>query len=143
MTTVQQVFDMAIHLMDEQCQERGRTIIDDTKEYRFRTISILNAIMPSLWPYSDNCDRTYPGRPACPPLTIPEDYADPCFDQFLPLDDALSRGLLPYALASHLLAREDPELSQWFALRYEKAFLELRDNIPSCFHPIPMPYGSF
>lgn len=40
MVTVQQVFDTAIHLMDEQNESNGGTQTVDTDEYRFRTISI-------------------------------------------------------------------------------------------------------
>ena len=49
MVSVQQVFDMAIHLMDEQNESTGATVTVDTQEYKFRTISILNSInQPSL-----------------------------------------------------------------------------------------------
>ena len=142
MVTVQQVFDMAIHLMDEQSETSGATGTIDTLEYKFRTISILNAVMPSLWIYSDNCDYSGAGRP-CPPRLLVEDYADPDFQQFLPLDDSLCLGVLPYALASHLLSSENEELSRWFLERYAMAVGELRDSIPGSFQPIGMPYGAF
>ena len=38
MVSVQQVFDMAIHLMDEQSESTGATETVDTQEYKFRTI---------------------------------------------------------------------------------------------------------
>lgn len=53
--TVQQVFDMAIHIVDEQSESTGATITVDTEEYKFRTISILNAVIPRLFPYSETC----------------------------------------------------------------------------------------
>ena len=53
MTTVQEVFDAAIHLMDEQNESSGATETQDTTPYKVRTINILNVIIPSLYPYSD------------------------------------------------------------------------------------------
>ena len=46
--TVQQVFDQAIHLMDEQNETTGATITADTAEYKSRTISILNTAIARL-----------------------------------------------------------------------------------------------
>lgn len=143
MTTLQQVFDAAIHLMDEQSETSGKTLTTDTKEYQYRTISILNTILPALYPYSDTCDRSGPGRPVCPPLVIPADPAAPDMTQQIPLDDTLARGVLPYALASHLLSGENEDLSLWFLSRYNQAFADLRSQIPSAFEPITAPYGLF
>lgn len=143
MTTIQQVFDIAMHLMDEQSETSGATITTDTQEYKFRTVSILNAVMPSLYPYSDTCDRTKPGRPVCPLLKTGSSYSAPDFAQEIPLDDTISLGILPYALAAHLLAGENAELSAWFLGRYNQSFSDLRFKLPSEFKPIPMPYGAF
>ena len=88
---VQQVFDTAIYLMDEQSETSGNTLITDTNEYKFRTLSICNAVLPSLYPYSDTCSRSGAGRPVCPPLTLPDNPANPDFTQSIPLDDTLGR----------------------------------------------------
>lgn len=143
MTTIQKVFDMAIHMMDEQSETSGATGTTDTQEYRFRTISILNAVLPTLWPYSDTCDYSSAGRPICPSLSQPADYSKPDFTQFIPLDDTLALGVLPYALAAHLLAGENQELSQWFMTQYSMSFADLRNKVPTSFQPISMPYGAF
>lgn len=143
MVTVKQVFDAAIHLMDEQSETTGQTITTDTGEYKFRTISILNTVLPALYPYSDTCDHTAPGRPICPALTVPNSYADPDFLQAIPLDDTLALGVLPYALASHFLAGENEDLSLWFLSRYNQVFADLRHQIPATFEPIGTPYGLF
>lgn len=143
MTTVQQVFDMSIHLMDEQSETNGGTQTTDTQEYKFRTLSILNAIIPGLYPYSDTYEPTGAGRPLCPLLVIPSDHSKPDFTQSIPLDDALAAGVLPYALAAHLLAGENTELSAWFMNRYHESFVELRSKIPGTFEPITAPYGLF
>ena len=42
MTTVQQVFDAAIYMMDEQSEANGNTGTADTIEYKFRTVPIIN-----------------------------------------------------------------------------------------------------
>lgn len=143
MVTVQQVFDAAIHMMDEQSETSGQTLTTDTQEYKFRTLSILNTVLPSLYPYSDTCDHSGAGRPVCPPLSTSADPRQPDFTQAIPLDDSLARGVLPYALAAHLLAGENEELSVWFLSRYNQVFADIRSKIPSSFEPIPTPYGLF
>lgn len=143
MTTLQQVFDMAMHLMDEQAEQTGTTMTDDTEEYKLRTISIVNLVLPSLFPFSDTYDTTtVSGRPAVPVLAA-ADYANPDFTQVIPLDDTLAMGVLPYALAAHLTATENEELSAWLMQRYHTAFADLRSRIPSSFEPISTPYGLF
>ena len=52
MVTVQEIFDMAIHLMDEQRETDGSTVTVDTSEYKYRTISILNTVIPRVFNYS-------------------------------------------------------------------------------------------
>lgn len=143
MITVQNVFDMAIHMMDEQSESTGSTVHTDTAEYKFRTISILNAVMPALYPFSDTYDPSGSGRPVCPLLTIPANYSTPDFTQEIPLDDTLARGVLPYALAAHLLSGENGDLSAWFMSRYNQVFGDVRSKIPGEFAPIETPYGLF
>lgn len=144
MITVQQVFDAAIHMMDEQYELNGNTVTTDTNEYKYRTISILNTVMPALYPFSDTYNKEFEhGRPMCPMLALPESYKDPDFEQMVPLDDTLASGVLPYALAAHLLAAENAELSAWFLARYTQVFADIRSKIPAEFESIPMPYGAF
>ena len=143
MISVQQVFDTAIHLMDEQNELTGSTATTDTQEYAFRTLSILNTILPTLYPYSDTCVYPSSGRPICPMLQLPKDNSPPDFSQAVPLDEALCLGVLPYKLAEHLLAGENESLSAWFSNQYAQAFAELRSKIPGSFEPIPTPYGLF
>ncbi len=143
MVTVQQVFDTAIHMMDEQSETGGATVTQDTNEYKFRTISILNVAMAALYPYSDNCYTPENGRAICPPLEVPENHNQPDFTQAIPLDDTLALGVLPYALASHLLAGENESLAAWFRAQYMQVFADLRHKIPAQFEPITAPYGLF
>jgi hypothetical protein len=142
MATVQQIFDMAIHLMDEQSESNGRTGTVDTNEYKFRTISILNSVIPRLYMYSSTFEDTGMGRTAPEPLYA-EDYASPEFEQEIPLDDVLSFSLLPYYLAAQLLSGENEDLASWFLTRYREAFNDLRNRIPAEFERITPTYGLF
>jgi hypothetical protein len=142
MVTVQQVFDMAIHLMDEQNETTGATETVDTKEYKYRTISVLNSVIGALYPFSGNYKTSASGRPA-PMALIVDDYKNPDFEQVVPLDDVLSLAVLPYYLAAQLLSAENEALSAWFMNRYREAFNDLRNRIPAEFERISTPYGTF
>lgn len=142
MVSVQQVFDMAIHLMDEQNESTGATETVDTQEYKFRTISILNSVIPALYPYSGNYNNTGTGRPS-PRKLFNDEYKNPDFDQSIPLDDTMSMTLLPYYLAAQLLSAENEALSAWFMNRYREFFADLRDMVPASFEKISTPYGTF
>lgn len=142
MTTVQQIYDMAIHLMDEQDESTGGTDTVDTREYKFRTISILNTVIPALYPYSGDYEVQTTGRPV-PMMLQADSYAEPDFDQMIPLDDGLAMGLLPLYLASQLLSAENEDLAAWFYRRYQENFVEMRDKVPASFQPIPLPYGLY
>ena len=143
MTTVQQIFDMAIHLMDEQHEITGVTATVDTEDYKHRTISILNSVIPSLYIYSDNYKSKATGKRGIPTMLYAEDYNNPEFEQSIPLDDVLSYSLLPYYLAAQLLSGENGDLAAWFMSRYREALVDIRNKIPGEFEPIPTPYGLF
>ena len=144
MTTVQQVFDMTMHLMDEQAESSGATMTDDTEEYKYRTLSILNVLIPQLYPFSEDYEAIAAAavRPSVP-LLIAEDHRYPDFTQPVPLDDTLCVSVLPYGLAAHLMAVENDEMSAWFMARYNQAFGDLRSRLPGSFTPISTPYGLF
>lgn len=71
--TVQQIFDIAIHLMDSQNESTGSTDTADTKEYKLRTVSLLNSVLDRAFPYSDNYREALEAaggkRPICPKVT--------------------------------------------------------------------------
>lgn len=140
-TTVQNVFDQAIHLMDEQNESNGSTVTADTKEYRGRTISILNTIIPRIYPYSSNY-RTEDG--AYQNVALERgDYANPDFTQVIQLDDVLCLGVLPFYLAGHLLSGENESLAAWFMNQYREAIVEIKRTTAADFEPISTPYGLF
>ena len=138
--TVQEVFDMAIHLMDEQNESTGATVTEDTKEYKFRTISILNTAIPVLYKYSSDYDR-YGDQNTV--LLLHEDYKNPDMEQGIPLDDSLCASLLPLYLSAQLLAAENESLSAWFLSRYQAVFQDIRTKTARSFEPISTPYGLF
>lgn len=142
MVTAQQVYDMAIHLMDEQDESTGSTVTVDTGEYRLRTISILNSIIPMLYPYSGNYTVSQVGRPSPMPLVV-LDYEEPDLTQEIPLDDSLSLAVLPYLLAAQLLSVENETLANWMRNQGMSALNELRNKIPASFERIDTPYGLF
>lgn len=142
MATVQTVYDMAIHLMDEQNEQSGATETVDTQEYKFRTISILNSVIPALYPYSGDFRQTASGRPAPEPLDV-GDFKNPDFGQAIPLDETLCMAVLPYFLAAQLLSGENAELAAWFLTRYREAFADLKSRMTASFEPITPAYGLF
>lgn len=142
MTTVQQIFDMAIHLMDEQNESNGATGSVDTNEYKYRTISILNSIVPRLYIYSSNYVDKGKSRTA-PRQLDNDDHGNPDFDQSIPLDDVLSLSLLPYYLAAQLLSAENESLAAWFMNLYRENFNDIRNKSVASFEAIETPYGLF
>lgn len=142
MAKVQEIFDMAIHLMDEQNENSGETGTVDTQEYKFRTISILNSVIPALQVYSSDYDRDSAGRPAAMVL-LADNYGNPDFSQNIYLDDVLCYSLLPYYLAAQLLSGENEDLASWFMARYREAFNDVSRKTLAEFEPISMPYGAF
>lgn len=123
-TTAQQVFELAMHLMDEGSQSTGAADTNETKEYKNRTLPILNILRVECFPVSDTCVVTAPGkRPVCPEIP---DYETP-----IGLDDVICQGVLPYGLAAHLLLDENPSAASYFQQRYEEALAAARRSIPA------------
>lgn len=123
MTTVQDVFDIAIRLMDAQNESTGSTETADTKEYRVRTPSLLNSILDRAYPASDN----YPAsaereRPICPKVTAMTDEID--------LDERICTGILPYGLAGLLLTEENPVLANFFWQTFLEQMEEAKRGCP-------------
>ena len=74
LNTVQDVFDIAIRLMDAQNESTGTTDTADTKEYRLRTPSLVNSLLDRVYPGSDTYATADPGkRPICPKVAAMTD----------------------------------------------------------------------
>ena len=79
-TNAQDVFEKAMSLMDE-LSDSGAADTADTKEYKDRTLAILNILGGELYPYSDNYEVGEVGkRPIFTPITSftgdPDDAED-------------------------------------------------------------------
>lgn len=132
--TVQDVFDISIRLMDSQNESNGSTNTTDTREYAFRTPSLLNSILDQVYPASDtyvsavNCIR-----PVLPSVSGMEDYLD--------LDDAICRNVLPYGLAALLLTEENPTLANFFWQTYLENLQRAKNSLPSEIESVEDVYG--
>ena len=133
-TTAQWIFEKAMNLMDEVNESTGATDTADTREYKNRTIPILNILRVECFPASDTYRVTEPGkRPICPEI------AD--FDTPIGLDDGICQGVLPYGLAAHLLLDENPDVAAYFNQRYDELLEEYRSAIPAQAEDIETMYG--
>lgn len=134
MTTVQQVFDIAIRLMDAQNESTGSTDTADTREYQVRTPSLLNSILDRAYPASDNWpDAVDRKRPICPKVTAMTDEID--------LDERICTGILPYGLAGLLLTEENPVLSDFFWQTFLEQLEEAKRGVPSGIDSVEDVYG--
>ena len=135
MTNAEWVFARAIHLMDEQNESTGETKTADTKEYRLRTLSILNILRNELYPYSDTYEPSSGRkRPVCQMIAT--------FEEDIGIDDVLAQGILPYGLAAHLLLGENDALASFFNQRYMELINTLAAKAPSEWESIEPAYGS-
>lgn len=134
MTTAQWVFEKAMHLMDEVNESNGQADTSDTKEYKNRTLAILNILRIECFPASDTYVVTQPGkRPICPEIQR--------FTAEIGLDDGICQGVLPYGLAAHLLLDENPTVASYFQQRYEEALAAAKAGLPSAAEDIVDLYG--
>ena len=122
MTTAQDIFNAAIAMMDE-VNDQGVADHADTREYKNRTLAILNIIRGELYPYSDSYEPGDGGRPIAAWI---EDFDTP-----IELDDYICQSVMPYGLAAHLLMDENPTSANFFQQRYEELKDSLRRGYPS------------
>ena len=117
-TTAQRVFDITMGLIDEVNESNGATDTADTKEYKVRTLFILNALRGELYPWSDTYTVDEPGKR--PILPVIQKFTD-----IIGMDDYICQTVMPYGLAAHLLLDENPSAAGFFMQRFE----EMRDNL--------------
>ena len=134
MTTGDWVFDRAIHLMDEQNETNGKTRTQDTKEYEYRTLSILNVLRNELYPYSDTYEIRSDGKRAVPPELK-------SLEQPIDLDDAICQSVMPYGLAAHLLLGENDSMASFFNQRYMEMLNQLKSRATAVWEDIPFYFG--
>lgn len=135
MTNAQWIFEKAMNLMDEVNESTGAADTADTKEYKNRTLPILNILRIECFPASDTFAVRRPGkRPICREIT---DFESP-----IGLDDGICQGVLPYGLAAHLLIDENPDMAAYFNQRYQELLLQFRYSIPAEAEDIEQLYGN-
>lgn len=132
-TTCMDVFDAAMALMDAVNENSGATDTSDNKEYKVRTVKLINVLLGELYPISDTYADPVDGkRPIAAKVALLTDN--------VPLDDYLARAVLPYGLAAHLALTEDAASASFFQQRYE----ELRERyraLPAGIESIEDVYG--
>ena len=133
-TTAQRVFDIAMGLMDEVNESTGNTDTSDTREYKVRTLFILNALRGELFPYSDTFSVEEPGKR--PILAVIQTFTD-----VIGMDDFICQTVMPYGLAAHLLLDENPSAASFFMQRYEELREQLAKGFPGVSEPIEDVYG--
>lgn len=133
MTDANWIFDRAIYLMDEQNETNGQTRTQDTEEYRYRTLGILNVLRHEVYPYSDTFVTGKDGKRAiCPEIKS--------FDQVLDIDDAIAQTVLPYGLAAHLLIGENDTMAGFFNDRYTELLYTIGSRKPAVWEDITPMY---
>ena len=135
MTTAQNVFDAAMGLIDEVNESSGATDTSDTREYKLRTLFILNILRGELYAFSDTYDKTTEAgvRPIARYIENFEDSID--------LDDYICQTVLPYGLAAHLMLDENPSAASYFNQRYDELKLSLSRGLPAVSEDIEDVYG--
>ena len=131
MTTANWVFEKAIRLMDEQNETTGSAETADTREYKHRTLDILNVLRNELFPCSDTFEAGTDGkRVICPEILD--------FDQPIGLDDAICQSVMPYGLAAHLLLGENDSMAAFFNQRYTELMYTIGMRKPAVWEDIPI-----
>lgn len=132
--TVQDVFDKAIHWLDEQNESTGATMTSDTKEYSLRTPDILNTYLNVVYPFSDTYTAREDGkRPYLEPVTEMSDEMD--------LDAFICMSVLPYALAAGLVKEENPSISNVALQIYAENLGQARSTLPASVEDVENVYG--
>lgn len=135
-TNAQWIFDTTMGLIDEVNEQTGSTDTTDTREYKVRTLFILNTLRGELYPYSDTFKDIEPGKR--PIVSIIEN-----FDDDIDLDDYICQTVMPYGLAAHLLLDENPTSAAYFNERYEELKAQLARGLPQTSEDIEDVYSNY
>ena len=95
MIMVQDVYDLAVKLMNEQDDGTGSTDSSELEGYRNRSIALLNILVSDLYNLSDNTSFPAGSKPVPNTLTAFTDGID--------LDDRLAVNVLPFGLAGYFI----------------------------------------
>ena len=122
-TTAMDIFERAMHLSDNGDESSGKYDTSDNREYKYRTVAIINTIINEVYPYSDTCTSEAGKRPVHEFLTSMDDEID--------LDNYCVE-VLALGLAAKLFTDENGTLANYYQQEYERRLGELkRGGIPS------------
>ena len=116
-TTAQWVFEATMTIIDE-LNDSGAADHSDTREYKNKTINILNVLRGELYPYSDTYRQS--SERVRPIVNVIEDMEDT-----IGLDDYICQTVMPYGLAAHLMLDENPTVAAFCQQRYEELLRKL------------------
>ena len=132
--TVQDIFDSAIRLIDEQNESTGSTETADTKPYRVKAVSLVRNLIPRVYPVSDTYAASTDGkRPVC---RMPEALTDE-----LDLDQYICESVLPWGLAALLIIDDDRDKYNAYWDEFEKGIALARNSLPSEIGEVEDVYG--
>lgn len=132
-TNVTTVFEYAMALTDN-LDDSGKFDTSDNREYKNRTLAIINTLIGELYPYSDNFRVAEKGkRPIATPVMS--------FTDDIELDDYICRSVLPEGLVALLFADENPTLANIHMQIYEDRKRMLQQGLPAESEPIVDVYG--
>lgn len=134
--TVQEIYDIAIYLIDAQNETTGATNMADNREYEVRCVGLLNTLINEAYPYSDTyLSSTNGRRPVLSPVTSMGDTID--------MDDFICLSVLPSGLAALFVFDEDKSKYNAFWGDYLQRLAQARASLPvtNGFEDIENPYG--
>ncbi len=133
-TNAQWIFEKAMSLLDKVNDLTGQPDSGISAPYRARTLGILNVLACELYYASGSFGGKGDGtRPLMTPVTD--------FEQELELDDAVSRGVLPYGLAGLLIMEENTNSAAYLLQKYREVAAQLARQLPRTFAPVEDVYG--
>ena len=133
-TTAQDIFNAAMALIDEVDKSSGSTDTAANREYKNKTLLILNVLRGEAYPFSDTYNAAGDGsRPVC--AAIMDFYSD------VGLDDIIAQSVLPYGPAAQLMLEENPNAASFLQQRYEELLARHGSGVPQGFAPIEDVYG--
>lgn len=136
MTTGNDIFALAMALIDSLNEQTGEADTGDNADYKVRTPGILNVLRGELYPYSDTYRATDGGtRPISSVIASLDDEVD--------LDDYICQTVMPYGLAWHLLLAEDQVAANVYLQRYQELVARLTRGLPNKSEEIEDVYSSY
>lgn len=115
--TAMDVFERAMHLSDNGDESTGEFDTLDNREYKYRTVAILNTFINEVYPYSDTCVLVPGKRPVHPFLKTMDDEVDL---------DYYCIEVLAYGLGAKLFTDENAVLANFYQQEYERRLAELK-----------------